>query len=459
MAAPDPADLLSAIYSGPGWPLPTVMRSSATWPATPARPLAREEAAGHLLGSVPMAWMRRWPGPFPLYVAAAEGGRFEDVDGHEYVDLCLGDTGAMGGHALRAVSRGRRRADRPGATAMLPTADAAWVAGELTRRFGLPAWQFAPPPPTPTARAPHRPRPDRAPPDRGVRLCYHGTVDERWSRVTARRRRAPGRIPRPPRRPDRDHAGRSVQRRRRAGHRRWRPATWRPALAEPALHQHRHRAARPGLARHVAGPDPTARRVAGARRDAPICAGPGGATTAWGLEPDLLTIGKPIGGGVPAAAYGLTAPSWRRAARWLPAQRNGARRERPGRHARRQAHSPSPRCGPRCPVPCGKTTSQWPCPSHERWAAGVPRRRRRPTASRGRCSASAAGPSTGSAPRAARRCGGGGRRTTTELDAYLHLHALNRGVLLTPFHNMALLLVEPHRGRRRPPLRSPSPRR
>ena len=37
-----------------------------------------------------------------------------------------------------------------------------------------------------------------------------------------------------------------------------------------------------------------------------ICAGPGGYTAAHGLEPDILTIGKPLAAGVPAAAYGFS---------------------------------------------------------------------------------------------------------------------------------------------------------
>ena len=94
------------------------------------------DASEHLLAGVPMAWMRRWPGPFPLFVDSATGGRFTDVDGVEYVDLCLGDTGAMGGHALPAVAAAVADRAARGITAMLPTADAAWVAGELTRRFG-----------------------------------------------------------------------------------------------------------------------------------------------------------------------------------------------------------------------------------------------------------------------------------------------------------------------------------
>ncbi len=49
------------------------------------------QAQGSLLGGVPMNWMVRWPGPFPLFVEAAGGARFTDIDGHEYVDFCLGE--------------------------------------------------------------------------------------------------------------------------------------------------------------------------------------------------------------------------------------------------------------------------------------------------------------------------------------------------------------------------------
>ncbi|MFM7686766.1 MAG: aminotransferase class III-fold pyridoxal phosphate-dependent enzyme, partial [Actinomycetota bacterium] len=91
---------------------------------------------GHLLGGVPMAWMTRWPGSFPLFFDRAEGARFTDVDGHEYVDFCLGDTGAMAGHALDAVADALAAQARRGITTMLPNDDAPWVAAELARRFG-----------------------------------------------------------------------------------------------------------------------------------------------------------------------------------------------------------------------------------------------------------------------------------------------------------------------------------
>ena len=101
------------------------------------------EADGPLLAGVPMPWMTRWPGAFPLFVDDARGARFTDVDGHEYVDLCLGDTGAMTGHALPAVAEALEDRARHGFTTMLPSSDAAWVAAELARRFGLPRWQLA----------------------------------------------------------------------------------------------------------------------------------------------------------------------------------------------------------------------------------------------------------------------------------------------------------------------------
>ena len=102
-----------------------------------------QEAGRHLLAGVPMPWMTRWPGSFPLFVESAEGGRFTDVDGIRYVDLCLGDTGSMTGHCLPAVAEAVRERTERGITTMLPSTDAAWVAGELSHRFGLPRWQMA----------------------------------------------------------------------------------------------------------------------------------------------------------------------------------------------------------------------------------------------------------------------------------------------------------------------------
>ena len=85
------------------------------------------QARGPLLAGVPMPWMTRWPGAFPLFVESASGARLVDVDGVEYVDLCLGDTGAMTGHALPQVAEAVARQAGRGITTMLPSADAAWA--------------------------------------------------------------------------------------------------------------------------------------------------------------------------------------------------------------------------------------------------------------------------------------------------------------------------------------------
>ena len=90
-----------------------------------------------------MPWMIRWAGGFPVFAVEAHGARFRDVDGHEYVDFCLGDTAAMTGHSPAPTVRAVAEQAARGITLMLPSEDALWVGEELARRFGLPRWQFA----------------------------------------------------------------------------------------------------------------------------------------------------------------------------------------------------------------------------------------------------------------------------------------------------------------------------
>ncbi|MCX8526947.1 MAG: aminotransferase class III-fold pyridoxal phosphate-dependent enzyme, partial [Candidatus Nanopelagicales bacterium] len=101
--------------------------------------------ADHLFGRVPMTWMNKWAGGYPLYLAAASGNRITDVDGNEYVDFSLGDTASMAGHSPAAtVAAVQQRIGVDGGIAtMMPTPDAEWVAADLTRRFGLPLWSFS----------------------------------------------------------------------------------------------------------------------------------------------------------------------------------------------------------------------------------------------------------------------------------------------------------------------------
>ena len=143
-----------------------------------------ERARRSMIGGVPMNWMIEWPGAFPIFAARARGSKITDVDGHRYVDFCLGDTGAMFGHGPEATVRAVTRQVRRGITTMLPTEDTVWVGEELTRRFGLPYWQAAM-----TATDANRFALRMAREATGRRKvlvfngCYHGTLDEALVRL------------------------------------------------------------------------------------------------------------------------------------------------------------------------------------------------------------------------------------------------------------------------------------
>ncbi len=102
-----------------------------------------EEAKKNFVSGVPMSWMRIWSGGFPLFVEKAEGVYITDADGRKYLDLCLGDTGGLCGHANpHIVEAIYHQMLTRGTTTMLPTEDCLWVGRELERRFKLPYWQI-----------------------------------------------------------------------------------------------------------------------------------------------------------------------------------------------------------------------------------------------------------------------------------------------------------------------------
>ena len=148
-----------------------------------------EPAGQHMLGGVPMSWMVKWPGDFPIFVESAAGAHFTDVDGIDYVDFCLGDTGAMAGHSPAATVAAVTAQLARGITTMLPTADSIAVSSELSRRFGLPLWQF-----TLTATDANRHAIRYARLLTGRRkivvhnFCYHGSVDEAFATLDGDRR-------------------------------------------------------------------------------------------------------------------------------------------------------------------------------------------------------------------------------------------------------------------------------
>ncbi len=264
-------------------------------------------AQASLLDGVPMPWMVKWAGPFPLYVDIAEGAHFSCVDGHEYVDFCLGDTGAMAGHGPAPTIAAVERQLRHGITHMLPTEDAAWVGEELTRRFGVGTWQFAL-----SASDANRwtLRLARHISGRSKVVvhdhCYHGSVDEAIAML--------------------DEAGRVVPVRGSVGPQVDVAQTTRvvefndidglaaaladgdvaACLFEPALTNVGIVQPEPGYLEAVRELTRRTGTLLIIDETHTICAGPGGATGAWGLEPDVVVIGKTIGGGIPSAAYGFS---------------------------------------------------------------------------------------------------------------------------------------------------------
>jgi glutamate-1-semialdehyde 2,1-aminomutase len=138
-----------------------------------------ESAHQHFLYGVPMHWMNDWGMPVPLFVEAASGAHFTCADGIDYTDFCLGDTGAMFGHSPPAVANAIKNQAEKGFTTMLPSALAANTGAALAACFNLPVWQLAT-----TATDANRfvLRWARAVTGRKKVLvfdgCYHGTVDD-----------------------------------------------------------------------------------------------------------------------------------------------------------------------------------------------------------------------------------------------------------------------------------------
>jgi glutamate-1-semialdehyde 2,1-aminomutase len=260
-----------------------------------------------LLSGVPMNWMTRWPGGHPVFFAAAEGATVRDVDGNDYDDFCLGDTGAMSGHSPAPTVTALGEHGSRGITTMMPAAHAAAAGDAMRSRFGLSRWQF-----TLSATDANRfvVRICREITGRSKILvhnhCYHGSVDETVVTIGDDGRVAPrvGNVGAPV---DPALTTRVVEiNDLDALERELVKDDVACVLVEPALtnigivlpddgyHAELRRLTREHGALLVIDETHT------------FCCGPGGYTAAHGLDPDLVTIGKPIAGGVPAGAYGMS---------------------------------------------------------------------------------------------------------------------------------------------------------
>ena len=305
-----------------------------------------EDAKASLLFGVPMNWMTRWPGDYPVFVERADGARFTDVDGNGYVDFCLGDTGGMAGHAPKVAVDAIAEQAAKGITLMLPTEDAAWVGREMARRFGVPYWQFCL---TATDANRFAIRWARQITGRSKVVvhnwCYHGSVDESFATLDANgdvtEREGNVGEPVPVRETTRVVEFNDLEGLERAlAHGDVAVCLFEPVLTNIGI-------VLPDPGYHEAVRDLCTRYGTLLLIDEThtISAGPGGCTQAWGLQPDIVTIGKTLGAGIPSAAYGFTAGGRRpglRAHR-LEERRRRRRRRNPGRQrplARGDARDP-----------------------------------------------------------------------------------------------------------------------
>ena len=394
-----------------------------------------QRAGKSLLGGVPMHWMVKWAGAFPPFVREAQGAHFYDVDGHRYVDLCLGDTGAMTGHSPSATVQAIEEQARRGITLMLPSEDAIFVGEELQRRFGLPYWQFAL---TATDANRFSIRLARQITGRAKILvfnwCYHGTVDETFVTLkdgVARARR--GNIGPPV---DPAVTTRVVEFNDLAGLEQALGARdVACVLAEPALTN--VGIVHPENGYHTALRELTRKFGSLLILDEThtICAGPGGYTRAENLEPDFLVFGKPIAGGVPGAAYGFTAEIARRIVDQQSLEDCDV-----GGIGGTLAGNALSLATMRATLTQVLTREAFErmIPMAERWTAGVQEVIAEFSlpwnVTRLGCRAeylfSPQPPKNGTEAHDA---------MDFELERFMHLYAMNRGILLTPFHNMALM--------------------
>jgi glutamate-1-semialdehyde 2,1-aminomutase len=400
-----------------------------------SRDLARQ-AERSLLAGVPMPWMIRWAGGFAVYASEASGARFRDVDGHEYVDFCLGDTAAMTGHSppptVRAVAEQAAR----GITLMLPSEDALWVGEELTRRFGLPRWQFAL---TATDANRFAIRLARELTGRPKILvfnwCYHGTVDETFASLegdSVVSREANVGPPVALAETTRVVEWNDVA----ALERELAHGDVACVLAEPALTNIGIVHPEPGF--HDALREATRKTGTLLIIDEThtLCAGPGGYTAAHGLEPDMLTVGKAIAAGIPAATYGFSENVAERLEAMLPRDERADVGGIGGTVAANVLSLAAMRAtldgvltdaafehmielGRRFEAGVADAIERHGLPWHVTRLGCRVEYLFRPER-----------------PRTGSEAAAGG---DAELDRLIHLYALNRGILLTPFHNMALM--------------------
>jgi glutamate-1-semialdehyde 2,1-aminomutase len=395
-----------------------------------------EAGKSSLLYGVPMNWMIRWPGDHPVYVDRAEGAWFWDVDGNGFVDFCLGDTGGMAGHAPKVAVDAISEQAGKGITLMLPTEDAAWVGAEMTRRFRVPYWQFCL-----TATDANRfvirwAREITGRPKIVVHNWnYHGSVDETFALLgeDGRLRHRPGLVGQAV---PLDLTTKVVEINDLDGlEAALAEGDVAACLFEPALTNIGIVLPDPGYHEGVRELCTRHGTLLVIDETHTICAGPGGCTKAWDLRPDFVTIGKTLGAGIPSAAYGVTEAVSRRifeGTDWQNADVGGiggtlagnalslaAMRATLGHVMTDEAFERMIGLGERFELGVQQVIESCGLPFHVTRLGCRVEYLFRPDRARTGAEAAAG--------------------QDDELDPFIHLFMLNRGILITPFHNMALM--------------------
>ena len=393
-------------------------------------------AQGPMMGGVPMSWMAKWPGGYPVYVATAKGSRFTDVDGIEYVDFCLGDTGAMVGHSPDASVAAISRQLSQGITLMLPTEDATIAAQTLADRFGVAKWQFTL---TATDANRHILRYARHVTGRSKIVvhdyCYHGTVDETFANL--------------------DDAGNTVSRENNIGPQvdpaettivvpfndlaaaeaAFATGDVAAMLIEPAMTNIGIVLPQPGYLEGLRELTSKYGVILIHDETHTLSEGPGGMTARRHLHPDAIVLGKTIGAGIPAGAFGMSEELSKRVSDSLHLEHidvGGVGGTLAGNALSMAAVAATLTqvLTPEAFVGMEELCTVW---TNDVQAIldefDVPWQVSQ-LGCRAEYSFRATAPLTGREAADA---------DDFELQQYLHLHAINRGILMTPFHNMALM--------------------
>jgi len=385
---------------------------------------------------VPMSWMSKWPGAYPVFVEEAKGASFVDVDGNTYIDFCLGDTGSMTGHSPDATVSAIREQVGRGLSAMLPTKDGAVVAAELAKRFGVAFWQFTV---SATDANRHVIRYARLITKKSkiivIDRCYHGSVDETFATLDASGKTvsregnigAPVELDKTTRVVpfnDLDAMEKALQQNDVAA-----------ILMEPAM-------TNVGIVLPLDGYLKAVEKLAkefGAKliidETHTISVGPGGMTAQLGLQPDFLTIGKAIGGGFPTGAFGMSAEI----AQAIKSQVELEVIDTGGVGGTLAANALS-LAAMRATITKVLTEENFEkmIKLGTRWADGVEKviEKYKLPWSVNRLGARAEYMFSAKSPKTGREAADAG---DFELEQYIHLRMLNDGFLITPFHNMALI--------------------